>query len=1003
MGRRIGELARGLGALLFLAALLVGVPAGLVAFVGWPLPETLPTLTELAERTRTGVPDEVIVNTLAVLGWLAWAQLAAVVLLEAVALLRNVRAPSLPGIPGMQVGVARLLATAALLLGGLTNRSAPAPLADVGAVSMQAAPISLVVDPPTTAPPAASPTPRPEQAPAVAHERASGPTYTVQRHDSWWGVAEDVLGDGTRWRELRDLNVGAPMPDGHVISATTDSMNEGWIIWLPTEGVDPSPIPPLAPEDVVVERGDNLWDLAEEHLETAMASEATDAQIAPYWQEVIDSNRPGLADPDLIYAGQVIHLPGRGSPTPPAQTEPAPTPAPDPPTSEPAGPPPPDPGPPTPAEPVPAPTTTTPPTPPTSVQVGEDDPGAQPEPEVLEGGEELPVQTYGVLGAAGTLLAAGLAAGVLRRRRRRELRLPSGAIAPNPPAELDGLRADIVRQADLDHVDLLARVSATVAGALAECHSAARLRLVQASEQRVDVLLSEPVSPAPYGWHADASGNAWVLDGASPPEALQATSEPTNPLLVSLGRPDSHGQLYLDLEAEGLVNVAGDSYDVAGFVRSIVHELAVSPLADTATVFVVGDPPGVPAGDLARVHRFESWDRVADTVLAWAHQTRSLLAERRCPTPAAARALGERSDDLAPMIVVLDHEPADDRFDALCTTIGEAIVPVVMLGIGTRIDGATDIEMADGRLTIPRLNLSCEVQQISNDTGEQIGTLLEDAASVPEQLQFAAEPEEVNEVEGGGSEPYEDPPVDVLVRVLGEIEVCGTAQSLTPMQTSVLVYLTLHSPVASETIQDAIWTMPTENRKKRLANTISEIRPALGPDQLPPASDGKYRLGDRVKTDLELFDARLARAATEDREVAVETLRGALELVTGPVFTYRNSERTSYVWIDHENWISATELKVTCTAERLAGLYLDGGDHEEAVWAASVGLRAAPTHSRLTELLMRAHHAGGDRRAIDQVFTSHVNALQKLDIDDVDPDLADTYDDLRGGRRAGTG
>ena len=720
MGRRIGELARGLAALAFLAVLLVGVPAGLVVFVGWPLPETLPTVAELAERTRTGVPDEVIVNTLAVLGWLAWTQLAVVVLLEAIALLRNVRAPSLPGIPGMQVGVARLLATAALLLGGLTNRSASAPLTSVAAASMPAAPISLVVEPPPTTTPAASPTPRSESAPAVAPEPGVGPTYTVQRHDSWWGVAEDVLGDGTRWRELRDLNVGAPMADGHVITATTDSMNEGWIIRLPTAGVDPSLLP-IAPEDVVVEPGDNLWDLAEEHLETAMVSEATDAQIAPYWQEVIDLNRPGLADPDIIHPGQVIHLPGRGNPAPPAPTEPAPTPTPDPTASEPAVPPPPDPSPQPSTEQSPASPTTT--TPPTSVQVGKGHPDVQSEPEDLEDGAELPVQTYGVLGAAGTLLAAGLAAGVIRRRRRRELRLPPGASVPDPPEELDDLRADIVRQADLDHVDVLSEVSATVAGALAERRSAARLRLVQASDQRVDVLLSEPVSPAPDGWDADASGNAWVLDGSCLPEALRGTSEPTNPLLVSLGRPDSRGQLYLDLEAEGLVNVAGDSTEVAGFVRSIIHELAVSPLADTATVFVVGDPPGVPAGDVERVHRFESWDRVADTVLAWAHQTRNLLAERRCPTPAAARVLGERPDDLAPMIVVLDHEPADDRFDSLCTTIGEAIVPVVVLGIGTRIDGATDIEVTDGRLTIPRLNLSCEVQQISDDTGEQIGTL----------------------------------------------------------------------------------------------------------------------------------------------------------------------------------------------------------------------------------------------------------------------------------------
>ena len=399
----------------------------------------------------------------------------------------------------------------------------------------------------------------------------------------------------------------------------------------------------------------------------------------------------------------------------------------------------------------------------------------------------------------------------------------------------------------------------------------------------------------------------------------------------------------------------------------MIHELSVSPFAGTATVFLVGDCHGSPTNDLDRVHRFGSWDRVADTVLAWAHQTRDVLAAHRWPTPAVGRSDGERSDDLAPMVVVLDGEPDDERFAALCTTIADAIVPVVVVGVGTNIDAATDVLVADGHLSIPRLGLTCAAQTISAETAEQVVELLDDSERIPEQLELVEEtanehPREQPRV----GEPYLDPPFDVLVRVLGEIEVLGAEHPLTPMQTSVFVYLALHSPVASETIQDAIWTMPTENRKKRLANTISEIRPSIGPDQLPPASDGKYRVGPGVKTDLELFESRVAHAAEQPAELAMETLRGALELVSGPVFTYRNSDRTSYVWVDHENWISSTELKVTCTAERLACLYLVAGDHDGAVWAASVGLKAAPTHSRLTEVLMRAHHAAGDRAGLQQ-------------------------------------
>jgi len=1006
VGRGIGDPARGLGALAALIVLVLGPPAGLALLVGWPLPESIPTLDAITEGGRSGVPDEVLINTLAILGWLAWAQLALALVIEGVALLRNVRAPSLPVIPGVQFGVGRLLASAALLLGGLTVRSAPAPLANLVTPANATESISLVIDSDPAPVPAVLPGTQPDvSAAAAVTDGARLPNYTVQRHDSWWGVAEAVLGDGTRWRELRDLNVGASMSDGQVITDTTEAMSEGWVIRVPTaEGPATPEVRPVVAADVVVERGDNLWDISEEHLEAAIAREASDAEVAPYWQEVIAANQPGLGDPNLIHPGQVVHLPGRAEPTPAGESAP---PVPDLP---------PQPGQPdisiespttsssstslTTSEPMTVPSTSTP----AAARTAGDRPVAQADDRhEADQDEGVAAHTYGLLGAAGTLLAAGLAAAATRCRRRRELRLPPAAIAPDPPDELDELRADIVRQADLDLVDVLAHATLTVAGELAQSRSPARLRIVQASHERIDVLLSEPVSPAPDGWEADAAGSAWVLQAADFPEIVDGTRASTHPLLVSLGRPDADGQLYLDLEAEGLLNVGGDADDVAGFVRSTVHELSVSPIAGTATVFLVGDCLGSPTSGMARVHWFESWDRLADTVLAWAHQTRALLSAHRWPTPAVARAESDQVDDLAPMVIVLDHVPDDDRFAALCTTISEAIVPVVVLGVGTKIDGATDITIANGRLSIPRLNLTCDAQVISAKTAEQAAELLDDAEHLPAQLELIEDPaDETAWEQERSADPYLDPPFDILVRVLGEIEVLGAEHSLTPMQTSVSVYLALHSPVASDTIQDAIWTTPTENRKKRLANTISEIRPSIGPEHLPAASDGKYRVGPRVKTDLELFEARVSTAAGQSPELAMETLRGALDLVSGPVFTYRNSERTSYVWVDHENWISSAELKVTSTAERLACMYLECGDHEGAVWAASVGLKAAPTHTRLTDLLMRAHHTAGDRRAIDQVFSSHVNALQKLDIDDVDPDLADTYDSLRNGTRTAT-
>lgn len=129
-------------------------------------------------------------------------------------------------------------------------------------------------------------------------------------------------------------------------------------------------------------------------------------------------------------------------------------------------------------------------------------------------------------------------------------------------------------------------------------------------------------------------------------------------------------------------------------------------------------------------------------------------------------------------------------------------------------------------------------------------------------------------------------------------------------------------------------------------------------------------------------------------------MRGALELVEGPVFTYRNADRGSYVWVDVENWHSDWELKVSDAAEDLAHRYLDADDVDGAMWAARRGLLASPTHPRLTKILIQAHFANGDARAAEQVFESHQAALEALDLDDVDSELLDYYEQARHTRGA---
>jgi nucleoid-associated protein YgaU len=73
-----------------------------------------------------------------------------------------------------------------------------------------------------------------------------------------------------------------------------------------------TPIRPGATSTWTVRRGDHLWGIAERTLATRRAADPSDDDVRRYWVELIATNRGRLADPanpDLIFAGQVLVLP----------------------------------------------------------------------------------------------------------------------------------------------------------------------------------------------------------------------------------------------------------------------------------------------------------------------------------------------------------------------------------------------------------------------------------------------------------------------------------------------------------------------------------------------------------------------------------------------------------------------------------------------------------------------------------------------------------------------
>ena len=115
--------------------------------------------------------------------------------------------------------------------------------------------------------------------PAPAPEPESGGTYTVKAGDSWWKIAEEQLGDGTRYKELAEYN-------GKTAASV---IHPGDVLKIPGKGVS-------AQKTYTVKAGDSFWKIAEEQLGDGSR-----------YKELAAHN--GKTAASVIHPGDVLKLP----------------------------------------------------------------------------------------------------------------------------------------------------------------------------------------------------------------------------------------------------------------------------------------------------------------------------------------------------------------------------------------------------------------------------------------------------------------------------------------------------------------------------------------------------------------------------------------------------------------------------------------------------------------------------------------------------------------------
>ncbi len=858
--------------------------------------------------------------------------------------------------------------------------------------------------------------------------RSSSTTHVVRAGESIYSIAVDLAGSDTgRVIEIADsiidANLGSAMPSGQRFTNPA-YIEVGWAVALPAEVVVDSEV---GIDRYVVERGDTLWDIADEHLGDPTA-----------WPEIWEANagdemRDGRTfdDPNLILPGWELDVAGEADG--PAFVDRSPVEVAEPveatdETDQQSGPdtevadwmdnvavdapadtfasaPSAAPAPPGPAEDtassLPAMTSTT--VPMDGRDAGADDlTGATPAPEAPS-----PIRLEHA-----ALLAAGLLALVgVRRRQRLRAAMPRHRVPePHPDVAATERRLRSVGAGERAlRVDVACRAAAwTLIGAdsqigwvLASTDGAIELRLTAAA-----------TLPAPWV----GEGQAWRLGAEVPVELLSEDARKVGQpcvALVQLGVTEEGDDVIVDLEAAGHLSVVAGTRHADEIVTAIAASLASSVFAEVAHLIGVSVPSSALL-EHRNAHVTESSDAAFELAMALTGTTTS--QERTAFELRSLRTGGEAWEPAVVLLCAADLVGSDVDAAHVGHGVGTAGHGLAIVAADAQRQfgegGALLVGSADGWL-LEGFGAEIALTPIGVTDADmtEIAELLADASREPEPvdadpivgLRWADDPsppgghspaavDAASNHRRDGTEheqarepervaPFEPQPHEIVVGLLGTVEVTdrvGTPGSFERSKTVELIaWLATHRDRATRSgARTALWEMDV--RDATFANVVSEARRKLARLVTPPAGEEwvartlteQLPLHDLVVTDADLVEERLAHARVQPPSQAIEILRPAVESVRGMPFT-----GSGYLWPDAEGLTSnLVMLAITATAE-FAAHALSLGDTEGVFWATGHGLRVLSGHEELISLRMQAHARLGDLAGLRQEWESYERVL----------------------------
>jgi hypothetical protein len=926
-GRSAGDVVAGVLALVAIAALLLGVPFALLTFFGSPIPHAMPSMETLTQRLDTTA----LMHVLVLIVWLAWVQLTACVLVEAYAGIRGIGVPARVPLAGGPQAVAHRLVVAALLLFTATTAVMPTltgaratHIQRMGHADHREPAQARSAEQVTQQAPA-------QDAPTLMEKNAVRKIYRVRppagrHHESLWEIAEKCLGDGRRYREIYTLNKGNLQPDGTRLTMAS-LIRPGWVLDMPSDATHVEIIEkgPHAGRHEYGVPHSQVPGGVHHHGSVNTEKQAVDAARQAARQEAQDDRADREAGrPPIEQGPEVPAAPEAPAQPPPRQQRP-------------------------------------PQEPPQQQQ-------PQPQPQQPDQG---PAFGWPQELALASLLAAGLLAGLGRRRREQLWHRAFGTMIARPDGEAALAEQALRIGADTEATRLLDLGLRQMSQALAaEGRTLPTVYGVHLGADSLDLWIAPADRTPPAPWQEHDNGQVWrlgvsALDGMATADFADVLAP--YPGLVSIGTNDT-GRILVDLEAaHGLISLHGPDEARRAVLAAVAVELATNRWSDHMRITLVGFGEELSLVAPDRIRAVGSLAEALPELEGRTEEVRQALAASGADSVLTGRCRGVFGEAWMPHYLIMADPPAPEeaeRLVALARTGQRMAAGYIVAGETPGATWTWDVT-SEGHLRAGVLGFDVDAQLVPERHYRAVVELFRTAGRV-EGVPYTG-PEDEPPVPPATGETR--PSVDI--RLLGAIEVDAPEtvdESRRVLCTEVLVYLATHPEGVHPTVLGgAVWPRGVSASVRDA--TVARVADWLGRDSrgrpnLYYDERGRIRLGSEVRVDWEVFRWLLWRSAAEPAsEMAYMTY--ALELVRGGLLQGR--PRGRYGWLATEDLEYEATARVADVAHRLVLMRLDDGDARSAVAAARAGLRLADGDEGLWRDLLRATHATGDHAQLREV------------------------------------